>query len=229
VALLIDNGSSTTRLADLANHRRFVSLVGDTLMRWLHAHYRAATDPARTIITGSSAGGLATAFLALERPDLFGNVLSQSGAFWRGNEGSNGPLFEWVTSRYAAAPKRQIRFFLDVGSTEYHGAMNEAAPSILDANRRLRGVLTAKGYAVDCFEVPGGIHAPESWRLRLPIGLARLAGGFGATEPTRMLHEHSLVQVTPGINAAARMSGRYWAKHAVVNDVDIARFPDPRK
>jgi enterochelin esterase family protein len=189
VALLVDDGSSSTRLADLANHARFGSLVGNTLMPWLHAHYRATTsDPARTIITGSSAGGLAAAFLALERPDLFGNVLSQSGAFWRGSEGSNGPPFEWLTSRYGAEPKRAIRFFLDVGSTESRGAMNGTAPSIRDANRRLNAVLTAKGYTVDYFEVPGGIHAPESWRLRLPAGLARLAAGFavsGALRPSR--------------------------------------------
>jgi pimeloyl-ACP methyl ester carboxylesterase len=43
-------------------------------------------DPRRVIVTGSSAGGLAAAYVALMRPDLFGNVLSRSGAFWRGAE-----------------------------------------------------------------------------------------------------------------------------------------------
>ena len=55
------------------------------------------------------------------------------------------------------------------------GALGGAAPSLLDANRRLRDVLRAKRYAVDYLEVPGGEHSPESWRARLPVGLAALA------------------------------------------------------
>jgi enterochelin esterase family protein len=175
IALLIDNGSSAERLADLANHVSFAAFVGDELVPWLRGKWRVTHDPARTIITGSSAGGLASAYIALKRPDLFGNVLSQSGAFWRGNEGSNDAPYEWLTAQYSAAPKIPVRFLLDVGSKESMGAMGGAAPSILEANRKLRGVLCAKGYQVDYFEVPNGVHAPETWRVRLPIGLATLS------------------------------------------------------
>lgn len=175
IALLIDDASGAERLADLANQPRFVTFVADELMPWLKSRYRVTHDPARTIITGSSAGGLAAAYLALERPDLFANVLSQSGAFWRGNEGSNDAPYEWLTARYKATSHRSIRFVLEVGSTESHGAMGGAAPSILSANRRLRDVLQAKGYPVEYFEVPGGVHAPQTWKLRLPVGLSLLA------------------------------------------------------
>ena len=175
VALLVDDASGAERLADLANQRRFVTLVADELIPWLRAKYLVTHDPERTIITGSSAGGLAAAYLALERPDLFGNVLSQSGAFWRGDEGSNGAPYEWLTGQYETSPRRPIRFVLEVGSTESHGAMGGAAPSILSANRRLRDVLRAKGYSVEYFEVPNGVHAPETWKSRLPVGLSRLA------------------------------------------------------
>jgi enterochelin esterase-like enzyme len=175
VALLIDNGASSDRLADLANHKSFATFVGDEVIPWVREKWRVTNDPARTIITGSSAGGLASAYLAFERPDLFGNVLSQSGAFWRGNEGSNGAPYEWVAAQYAAVARKSVRFFLDVGATETRGAMGGAAPSILAANRRLRDVLREKGYFVEYFEVPNGEHAPESWRVRLPIGLTALA------------------------------------------------------
>jgi enterochelin esterase-like enzyme len=175
VALLIDNASSAERLADLANHTRFAAFMGDELIPWLRGKWRVTHDPARTIITGSSAGGLASAYLALKRPDLFGNVLSQSGAYWRGNEGSNDAPYEWLTGQYSTSAKQAIRFVVDVGSKESVGAMGGAAPSILEANRRLRDVLRAKGYAVEYFEVPDGVHAPETWRVRLPLGLAALA------------------------------------------------------
>ncbi|HEY1951880.1 MAG TPA: alpha/beta hydrolase-fold protein [Gemmatimonadaceae bacterium] len=184
IALLIDDASGADRIADLANHQRFVTYVADELVPWLRGKWRVTRDPARTIVTGSSAGGLAAAYLAFNRPELFGNVLSQSGAFWRGNEGTDDPPYEWLTAQYAAAPRKPIRFFLDVGSTESHGAMNGAAPSILDANRHLRDVLREHGYKIDYYEVPNGVHAAESWRLRLPTGLAALAlaansGGVG--------------------------------------------------
>jgi enterochelin esterase-like enzyme len=182
VAVLMDNGSSSARLADLANHESFAKYMGDEFMPWVRRNWRVTHDPHRTFITGSSAGGLAAAFVALHHPELFGNVLSQSGAFWRGAEGSNGAPFEWVTSLVGSEPKRDVRFFLDVGALETHGAIGGTAPSILDANRRLRDALRAKGYAVNYTEVPGGAHAPEFWKLRLPVGLVTLAGNASATK-----------------------------------------------
>jgi enterochelin esterase-like enzyme len=64
---------------------------------------------------------------------------------------------------------------LDVCALETTGAMGGAAPSLVAANRKLRDALVAKQYRVDYFEVPGGKHDPDSWRLRLPIGIAALA------------------------------------------------------
>jgi enterochelin esterase-like enzyme len=176
VAVMVDDSSRAARLADLANHESWVRFVGDDLVPWARSGWNVTRDPHRTTLTGSSAGGLASAFLALRRPDLFGNVLSQSGAFWRGPEGTDGAPFEFVTSLVPGAPRKDVRFFLDVGSTESSGAMGGSAPSILAANRRLRDALRAKGYAVTYNEVPGGVHAAETWGPRLPIGLAALCG-----------------------------------------------------
>ncbi len=176
VALLLDDSSGAARLADLGNQERFARMIAGEIVPWARKNWRLTSDPHRATVTGSSAGGLAAAFVALRHPELFGNVLSQSGAFWRGAAGSNGAPFEWLTAQYAASPKRDLRFFLDVGSTETRGAIGGTAPSILEANRHLRDVLKAKGYDVAYTEVPGGTHTPESWRQRLPVGLIELAG-----------------------------------------------------
>jgi enterochelin esterase family protein len=148
VAILFDD-EAARRLDDLANHQTFAKFVGDELIPWARGRFTLSNDPKNTIITGSSAGGLAAAYIAFHRPDLFGNVLSQSGAFWRGNEGSNDAPYEWVTSQYASAPKKEIRFMLDVGALETTGAMGGAAPSLVAANRKLRDALVAKQYRVD--------------------------------------------------------------------------------
>jgi len=69
-------------------------------------------------LCGASAGGLAAAYVALARPELFGNVLAQSGAFWRGNEGTNGPPYEWLAHEVVTRPRREVRFYLEVGGDE---------------------------------------------------------------------------------------------------------------
>jgi len=177
VAVLIDNGTGTPRRDDLANRAAFVPWLGDRLLPWVQKRWKVSRDPRRVILNGSSAGGLGAAYAAFRRPDLFGNVLSQSGAFWRGNENSNGAPYEWLTSQFAGAPRKPVRFYLDVGALETNGALGGAAPSILSANRHLHDALRAKGYDVTYREVPGGVHAPESWRARLPAGLTSLAPG----------------------------------------------------
>jgi enterochelin esterase-like enzyme len=175
VAVLIDNSRGAERLEDLANRAQFADFVAGDLVKWARQNWKATSDPHRTFVTGSSAGGLAAAYLALRHPEVFGNALSQSGAFWRGNEASNDPPYEWLTSQVAAGPKRDVRILLEVGALETKGTLGGAAPSILDANRHLRDALRAKGYAVTYAEVPDAGHGPEFWRERLPAAIATLS------------------------------------------------------
>lgn len=178
VAVLIDNGGGATRIEDLGNAGKMVTFLGQQLIPWIRAHYRVTTDPRHVIITGSSAGGLAAAFAALQRPELFGNVLSQSGAFWRGAEASNEPPYEWLTGVVAQQPRRDVRFFLDVGELEDHATLGGTGPNFRDANRRFRDALQAKGYTVNYAEIPQGQHAPAYWMSRLPVGIVTLTSGW---------------------------------------------------
>ena len=178
VAVLIDDSTSRVRIADLGNAKRMAAFLGLQLIPWVRRGWRVTTDPCLVIITGSSAGGLGAAYAAFTRPDLFGNVWSQSGAFWRGAEGSNGPPWEWLTTQIKTAPRKEIRFVLDVGEQEDHTTLNGAGPNFLDASRRFRNALEAKGYPVTFTEVPGGNHAPEFWRVRLPQGIIIIASSW---------------------------------------------------
>ena len=176
VAVLIDNGTGVVRRQDLANRAEFADWLSDQLVPWVRKHYAVSHDSRRTIVCGSSAGGLAAAYVAFKRPDLFGNVLSQSGAFWRGNENSDGAPYEWLTAQYPLAPRAHTRFWLDVGALETKGTLGGTAPSILAANRRLRDALRKEGYEVLYTEIPGGVHSPASWAAHLPAALVALAG-----------------------------------------------------
>ena len=70
-------------------------------------------------------------------------MLSQSGAFWRGND--KDVKWEWLVGQYEAAPKLPLRFFLEAGLLE---DVSRDGPTLLAANRRLVTVLKRKGYAV---------------------------------------------------------------------------------
>jgi enterochelin esterase family protein len=181
VAVLIDNGESGTRIADLGNAQAMVDFLGRQLVPYVRSRFRVTTDPHRVIVTGSSAGGLGSAFVAFERPDLFGNVLSQSGAFWRGAEASNDAPYEWLTSQVAASPKKDVRFYMDVGELEDHATLGGSGPNFRDANRRLRDALKAKGYNVTYAEIPQGQHAPQYWMTQLPVGIVTLSSAWAAT------------------------------------------------
>jgi enterochelin esterase family protein len=176
IALLVDDSSGADRLADLANCQNFAKFVGDELIPWAQKNWNITHDPHRAIISGSSAGGLGAAYVALQRPDLFGNVLSQSGAFWRSAEASNDAPFEWLTGQVKASPKKPVKFYLEVGAEEKQPS--SWRPVFIDANRRFRDALLAKGYTVSYTEVSGAQHEPKHWSNQLPEGLLYLTSDW---------------------------------------------------
>jgi enterochelin esterase family protein len=155
-----------------------VTFLANQLIPWIRQGWHVTADPAQVIVTGSSAGGLAASFVAFERPDLFGNVWSQSGAFWRGAEASNQAPWEWLAEQVSASPRREVRFVLDVGALENHATLGGQGPNFLDASRRFHNALVRKGYEVTYTEVPDGNHAPMWWRSRLPDGIVALSAGW---------------------------------------------------
>jgi len=184
VAVLIDNASGPARLADLANSARFADFLGNEVVPWVRKNYNVTHEAQRTIVTGSSAGGLGSAYVAYKRPDLFGNVLAQSGAFWRGNEASNDAPYEWLTAQYKASARLPVKFYLEVGAMETHRAVG-IGPVFIEANRRLRDVLKQKGYTVSYAEVPGAQHEPGHWRNHLADGLLWLTQDWMTGSPAK--------------------------------------------
>lgn len=167
VAIIPDSLSTEVRMRELLLHEPFVDFLTQELLSWVHEHYHVTNDPMRTIVSGSSAGGLTAALAALRQPEIFGNVLSQSGAFWVGKDEEE---FEWLVRQYALSPKLPIRFYLDVGLLEH-----SQPGDLLASNRHLRNVLDAKGYELHYTEFNGG-HTYLCWRGSLAQGLLALLG-----------------------------------------------------
>ncbi|MBA1203451.1 DUF3327 domain-containing protein [Pseudomonas capeferrum] len=162
-ALIIANPTDLSRQQELPPNPLFARFMAEELMPWARQQGLAA-PASRTVIAGSSYGGLASAYLGLRHPELFGNVLSLSGSYWWSPEGVEPG---WLTREYVKAPRQPLHFYLHSGLFE--------GPKILDTTRHLRDVLQAKGYELEQVEYPAG-HDYLQWRGSLPCGLISLIG-----------------------------------------------------
>ena len=171
VAVVLANVTTTSRSEELPCNPRFADFLASEVVPWVRQNYNVTTDPSRIIVAGSSLGGLAATYAGFRHPEVFGNVLSQSGSFWWKPKGDNS--YEWLTRQFKASPKLPVRFYLDVGLMEI-GTSQKSDPNMLTVNRRMRDVLRAKGYQLFYQEFNGG-HEYVNWRGTFADGLLFLA------------------------------------------------------
>jgi enterochelin esterase-like enzyme len=153
------------RAVELACSKPFTEYLATELVPLMRHNYNATDEPSHTIVAGSSLGGLAAAFAGFQHPEVFGNVLSQSGSYWWSppEEAEK----SWLTRQFAQAPLRPLRISMSAGLMEI--------PDQLDTNRHLRDVLTAKGYQLSYGEFNGN-HSYVSWRADFAGRLLALIG-----------------------------------------------------
>jgi len=170
VAIMIDSLDQKIRSRELPCYQPFADFLVQELLPWARQHYHITSDPARTIVSGLSYGGLAATFVGLRHPEVFGHVLSQSGSFWWKPQDEE--EHEWLTRQFVASPTLPLRFYMDVGLLEN---TYDDGPSQRCANRHMRDVLRAKGYPLHYAEYSGG-HDYVCWRGTLADGLLALMG-----------------------------------------------------
>ncbi len=170
VVVLVGNAPGA-RVKELEQNPSFARFLTRELLPWLRQRYGLRATGARTIVAGSSLGGVAAAYAALHYPRRFGNVLAQSGAFlWFAP--TKGAPSTSLMEEFARAPKLPLRFYLDAGTLESEVPPN-AATSLRASVRHLRDVLLAKGYPVVHAEFEGG-HDYACWRETFAEGLLSL-------------------------------------------------------
>lgn len=171
VALFFNSIDQETRSRELSCNSRLVKCLMQELLPWLSRRFFVTKSPSQTIIAGSSLGGLAAAYVAYCHPERFGNVLSQSGAFWWNPiEESHEP---WLIQQFeTASSPLPIHFYLDVGNQETE--KNHDQMSMIELNQHLHKILENKGCSVIYYEFEGD-HDYESWRKTFAYGLISLS------------------------------------------------------
>jgi enterochelin esterase-like enzyme len=173
VAVFIDNVTDTSRNHDLPCSEPFARFVEEELLPWLRANYLVSHEAKDHAVTGASYGGLASMWFGFRLPHVFGTVISQAASlFWGPGWVTGSPLTaqrytpEWLTERYAAAPRLPTRVWMEIGLMEHPEQM-------LATNRRMKAVLEAKGYDLTYSEPCGG-HDYALWRGTLGDALAAM-------------------------------------------------------
>ncbi|WP_419897334.1 alpha/beta hydrolase-fold protein [Roseomonas sp. USHLN139] len=166
-ALFVGNGPGDARDRELPPNPRFAAALVEEMLPWARAQLRLTENPAQVVIGGASYGGIAAAFAAFRHPEVFGNVLSQSGSYGWSPEGAPP---EWLIEHYASSARLPLRFYLEAGSFE-RGRPGRV--SLVDSNRHMAMVLRARGYPLTHREWASG-HDYIAWRATLALGLQTL-------------------------------------------------------
>ncbi|CAO3379138.1 alpha/beta hydrolase-fold protein [Azospirillum argentinense] len=175
VAVFIANPTAEARNRELPANPAFAAMLADELLPWLGERMGIRSRPDRTVLAGSSYGGLAAVYAALARPDRFANALSLSGSFWWHPPDAPPDRSEHMAGLVASRDRLPVRFFLSAGLFE---SGSDGEIGILESSRHLRDVLEAKGYEVTYRDYAAG-HDRFAWRGALGDGLIALFGRRG--------------------------------------------------
>ncbi|WP_253821325.1 alpha/beta hydrolase-fold protein [Vibrio rotiferianus] len=170
-AIFVNTPMPSMRAAELTPNKAYADFLADELMPWLCDTQNICPDAKNTVLSGSSFGGLASMYIALQHPDRFGKVLSQSGSFWWAPQASEiqSSHSNWMADVVGSKAKKDLEIYLTVGQFEVEPESN----SILATNQQLYQALKSKGYKVAIQKGASG-HDYFSWRAMLAGGLIAL-------------------------------------------------------
>ncbi|RXJ84848.1 alpha/beta hydrolase-fold protein [Arcobacter sp. CECT 8985] len=166
VAIFIDNVVNK-RGVELPCNEDFAKFMATELYPFVIKKLDKKVKKQNVILTGSSYGGLASMYVAFKYPNIFGNVLSQSGSFWWSKKDDK--RTQWLTRQIKKEKTKDIKVYLNAGLFE----TGFKPIDILESNRNLKNVLKSKKYKVFYEEFPSG-HDYFNWRVRLANGLIKL-------------------------------------------------------
>ena len=173
LVVMIDSIDSVVRSRELPCSAEFLGALTDELLPYLRAEWNATGDARSVLAGGSSYGGLAASYAALQAPRHFGGAVSLSGSFWwprPGMPGQPDATARSIQRQLDDLEPHESRFWMRAGVLETR---------LIEENRDVRRLLHVKGFDVDYCEFCGG-HDNVHWRDGLVAGAAALLGTAAA-------------------------------------------------
>lgn len=182
--VFVDSLDHPRRGKELPPNPDFADFMAHELTPWL-AQQGISLQRQKTVLAGSSYGGLASSWVALRYPRLFGNVLSLSGSYWWA---PHGEAPAWLTRQYQNSPRYPITFWLQAGRFEQEGPNGGIYRNTLAFEK----VLKEKGYTVSFHPWSSG-HDYTAWCEALVHGMRDFTGLTGQRKPaTPDVAEHKI-------------------------------------
>lgn len=176
IAVFVDQRNSLKdRMRDLCGRSsRFGRFLNEELVPWVERTCGIKVPPSRTLLAGLSCGGLSALHWALQFPNRFRLVLSQSGSFQMTEKRNPEPGA--IIRDVMGLPRRPLRIYMEAGIYEGNYLSPEGTgATLLSSNRHLRDVLCLKGYQLTYKEFSGG-HENQCWQQSVVDGLVTLLG-----------------------------------------------------
>jgi enterochelin esterase-like enzyme len=145
---------------------RYCAFFAEELLPYIEENYPARTRRDERVIAGDSLGGTVSLHLALDYPELFGSVISFSGAFFP------------VTQQRIAEESdlSELSVFQTVGLKETAFQSAEGVSDFVELNRSTRALLEHRKANV-YYEETDGDHVWGAWQPLIPKALAQYFGG----------------------------------------------------
>lgn len=153
--------------------KAYCRFVADEVLSRVESRFAVKREPEGRVIGGSSLGATVSLHLALDFPDRFRRVLSQSGAF-----------FKVTLDRILQAPSlKELDVYQSIGLEEYAVPTSVGNLDLLARNREVSRVLREKEASLRYVEKEGK-HTWGLWQKDLPDALTHFFGK-AAEEPSR--------------------------------------------
>ncbi len=175
IYVLIDEVNGQQRNEELCCNSTFWQAVSQELIPLVSNHFSITKDPSKTAIVGQSLGGLSATYAALNWPERFGCVVSQSGSFWWPDISLIKPPCEYIAPKTpellsemsqnihrGLGANRQLNIFIEVGSGE---------DIMVNLSRDVYQQLAAQQHRINYRVFEGG-HDRLCWRGGLIDGLS---------------------------------------------------------
>ncbi len=166
-AVFVSAPNDAERPKELTPNPEFTAFFGQELLPWIDRHLPNKRNKKKTVLLGSSLGGLSSAYLALQYPKEISHAVPLSGSFWWQADQVDKPN---GMSKIIRSQKKLPEQHWFITANSYESSRNNNDLSILETAPIVAADLKAQGHDVTYKSYAGG-HSYAVWQVALQDAL----------------------------------------------------------